>query len=359
LDTLETIFKDPNIDSWFFGFTGSAVAGLDDIIERFRPMVESITPEEIIGPNPPPRVGCIGEGDKLISYFITKMFGPTFFATPERAIRALAALYRYKKVLDEANSEVKPADIAADRDTCEEIVAGALEAGRHELTETESKKIMAAYQIPTTETFLAGTAGEAAQYADQVGYPVVMKIASADILHKSDAGGVKLNLTCEADVTASFDEIIANAHGYNPDANITGVTVQKMIPAGVEVIIGAKMDPQFGQVVLFGLGGIFTELLKDISLRLVPITPRDAEQMVNEIKTRRLLEGYRQFQPVDKDALASILTKVSALVQDLPMVKEIDLNPVIAYPDGAIAVDARVILAGDSSSEDIVPHKTC
>jgi acetyltransferase len=344
LDTLETIFSDPNVDSWFFGFTGSAVAGLDEIIDRFKPIVESVTPEDIIGPNPPTCVGCIGEGDKLISYFITKMFGPTFFSTPERAIRALAALYRYKVMLDDMSAEQSSSDIEGDRATCEEIITAALGEGRFELTESASRKIMAAYEIPTPESFVAETKAEALQYASQIGYPIAMKIASPDILHKSDANGVRLNINGEEEVSSCFDEIVANALIYKPDANIAGVMVQKMAPPGVEVIIGAKLDPQFGPALLFGLGGIFTELLKDFSLRLAPLTPLDAERMIGDLKTQRLLNGFRQFQPVNRGALGSILMKVSSLVQDHPRIKEIDLNPVIAFDNGAIAVDVRILL---------------
>ncbi|HME53779.1 MAG TPA: acetate--CoA ligase family protein [Candidatus Lokiarchaeia archaeon] len=359
IDVLEDIFKDPNVDAWFFGFTGTTVAGLEEIIDRFTPLIETIDTKDTMGENPPPCVGCIGENDKLIRPFIEKMFGPLFFPTPERAIRALNALYQCYLIRENKKIEGEPAGIDADRLACKQVISEALSENRRELTEVESKKILTAYQIPSSETYLAVTPAEAVQFAEQVGYPVVLKIASPEILHKSDAGGVKLDITCEADVKRCFNEIIANARDYNPDANIAGVSVQKMLPNGIELIIGTKQDPQFGPVILFGLGGIFTELLKDISLLLVPLTLQDAIHMIEGIKTRQLLEGFRQFKPVDKDALVSILIKVSALAQDNPNIKEIDLNPIIAYPDGAIAVDARIILTDEKSDEDMIPAMQC
>ncbi len=344
IDTLETIFSDPNIDSWFFGFTGSAVAGLDDIIERFRPMVESISPEDVMGKNPPPCVGCIGEGDKFISFFISKMFGPTFFGTPERAIRALSALWKYKQILDESKSPALIPDVKGNQVLVKNIITNAQKSNRFELTEIESKQILAAYKIPVTETLLAKTPDEATKIAEKLGFPVVLKIVSPDILHKTDAGGVKLNLHTGPEVREAFNQIITGAKKFKADAAIEGVAVQKMASPGVEVIVGTKEDHQFGPVILFGLGGVLVELIKDVSLRLTPITELDARKMLGELKTAHLLKGYRHYKPVKLDALVDILIRVSALVGENPAIKELDLNPIFATPEGAVAVDARVIL---------------
>jgi acyl-CoA synthetase (NDP forming) len=168
---------------------------------------------------------------------------------------------------------------------------------------------------------------------------------SPDIAHKSDAGGVKLNLADEAAVATAFDDIMASAKGAVPNASIDGVSVQQMAAAGIEVIVGVNADPQFGPVLMFGLGGVLVELLEDVAFRIVPIEPRDARQMVREIKGFKLLEGYRGQPAADVGALESLLLKVSQFVDAHLEVAELDLNPVFAYADGAVAVDARIVLA--------------
>ena len=176
------------------------------------------------------------------------------------------------------------------------------------------------------------------------GFPVVLKIASPDIVHKSDAGGVKLGLGTSKQVGKAYDDILRAISQKYPQAMIQGVSVQKMARPGVEVIIGMSRHAQFGPVLMFGLGGILVEIMRDVSFRIVPLTRRDAGEMIREIKGYPLLEGYRGQEPVDISNLEDLLLKVSDFVEQNPEVKELDLNPIFAYPDGAIAVDARVIL---------------
>ncbi len=213
------------------------------------------------------------------------------------------------------------------------------------LTEVESKDILEEAGIPTARARLAATAAQAVSAANEVGFPVALKIVSPDITHKSDIGGVKLNLGSADEVKAAFKEIIAAAKKAQPDAKIDGVSVQKMARPGTEVIMGMTQDAQFGPVLMFGLGGIFVEVLKDVSFRLVPITPRDARQMIQEIKGRPLLEGYRGQEPADVDALEKLLLRLSDFIEKHPEIAELDLNPIFAYKDGAVAVDARIILS--------------
>jgi len=172
----------------------------------------------------------------------------------------------------------------------------------------------------------------------------VLKIVSPDIIHKSDAGGVLLNLKNPVDVASGYSRIIENAKKYKADAKIVGVLVQEMAPQATEVIVGAIKDPQFGQTVMFGLGGIFVEILKDVNFRVAPITTEDAREMITQLKAYPLLKGYRNTPPVDIDALVEILCRTSRLVMDNPEIKELDLNPVMAYSNGAKVVDARIIL---------------
>ncbi len=216
---------------------------------------------------------------------------------------------------------------------------------RKVLTEVESKDILEEAGIPTARARLATTADEAVTAAKDVGLPVALKIVSPDITHKSDIGGVKLNLNTPDEVKAAFDAIVAAARKAQPDAKVDGVSVQKMARPGIEVIMGMSQDAQFGPVLMFGLGGILVEVLKDVSFRLVPITPRDAHQMVQEIKGRPLLEGYRGQEPADIEALEKLLLRLSDFIEKHPEIAELDLNPIFAYKDGVIAVDARIILS--------------
>ena len=213
------------------------------------------------------------------------------------------------------------------------------------LTEVESKDILEEAGIPTARARLASSAQEAAKIAREIGFPVALKIVSPDISHKSDVGGVKLGLKTQEEVTAAFDEIIAAAKKAQPKAKVDGVSVQQMARPGVEVIMGMTQDPQFGPVLMFGLGGIFVEVLKDVSFRLVPIAARDARQMVQEIKGHPLLEGYRGQEPADIEALEKLLLRLSDFIEKHPEISELDLNPIFAYNDGALAVDARIVLS--------------
>jgi len=181
--------------------------------------------------------------------------------------------------------------------------------------------------------------------ADELGYPIVLKVVSPQITHKSDVGGVALGLASKDDVGAAFDRITAAAKQRVPDADIQGVAVQRMERPGTEVIIGVTKDPQFGPVLMFGLGGVLVEVLKDVAFRIIPINDRDAAQMVEEIKGFPLLQGYRGSEATDIGKLKALLMQVSSFIEQHPEVAELDLNPVFAYSDGALAVDARIVLA--------------
>ena len=226
--------------------------------------------------------------------------------------------------------------------------ADVLSAARREkrvvLNEVEAKEVVRDAGIPVVEAKQAATKEEAVATAKALGFPVVVKVASPDFLHKSDIGGVKVNLKSEAEVEAAWDEIMDAAKKANPSASIQGVAVQKMAVQGTEVIIGGTKDPQFGPVLMFGLGGVFVEVLKDVAFRVVPITRRDARQMIRDIKGYPVLEGYRTQGPADLAALEEALLNTSRLMEEHPEIKELDLNPIFAYPQGIAAVDARIIL---------------
>jgi acyl-CoA synthetase (NDP forming) len=231
--------------------------------------------------------------------------------------------------------------------TGDKIIRAARKEGRTYLTELESKQILKEAGIDTTEIRLAKSRAEAISLSKESGFPVVLKIVSPDVIHKSDAGGVKLNLDSQKEVAKAFDDIISAIKKHEPTARIEGVAVQRMARPGTEVIIGMYKDAQFGPVLMFGLGGIFVEVLKDISFRIVPLTRRDAREMIREIKGYPILEGYRGQEPANIAVLEDFLLKVSDFVERRPEIKELDINPIIVYRDGALAVDARVILESD------------
>jgi len=224
-------------------------------------------------------------------------------------------------------------------------IAAARAAGRTLLTEVESKQLLGAAGIPVTPAQLARSADEAVAAAQAQGFPVVLKVVSGDIAHKSDVGGVELGLKTAAAVRAAYKRIVANAKKAAPGATVDGVSVQPMAKQGTEVIIGTTTDPQFGPVMMFGLGGIMVEVLKDVAFRIIPLEPRDARQIVREIRGFPVLTGVRGQPPSDLMALERMILQVSEFAQAHPEVAELDLNPVFAYPDGALAVDARVVLA--------------
>jgi acyl-CoA synthetase (NDP forming) len=224
------------------------------------------------------------------------------------------------------------------------IIDGARREGRSLLTEIEAKQVLEEAGVPVSPARLAKTRDEAVKVAGQLGFPIVLKIVSPQITHKSDVGGVALNLNSADEVGAAFDRVVASAKQHEPNATIEGVAVQRMEKQGIEVIVGMTKDPQFGPVLMFGLGGVLVEVLKDVAFRVVPINERDARQMVHEIKGFPLLEGYRGQDPADVKRLEDLLLKVSAFVEQHPEVAELDLNPVFAYKDNALAVDARIVL---------------
>lgn len=216
--------------------------------------------------------------------------------------------------------------------------------GRDFLFEHEAKTLCGLYGLPVTRIKVGETEDEAVKAAEEIGFPVVLKIVSPQVLHKSDAGGVLINIGDEDGVRKGYNKILENVKSHVPDAEITGILVQEMAPNGTEVIVGSTKDPTFGPTIMFGLGGIFVEILKDVSFRLAPITRTDAEEMVREIKAYKILEGARGMPPADQETIVDMLLATSEMLMECPEIKELDMNPVLVYEKGARIVDARVIL---------------
>src|SRR2546425_8865228 len=216
--------------------------------------------------------------------------------------------------------------------------------GRTALTAPEGKLVCEAYGIPVPNEGLATSAQEAVRLAQEIGYPIVLKIVSTDILHKADAGGVLTGLASAAEVERGYSTILANARAYKANARILGVQVQQMLPAAQEVIVGATTDPSFGKLVAFGLGGILVEVMQDITFRLAPTSHQEAVAMLDDIAGAAVLHGVRGAPGVDREALGTLIANVSQLVHDFPAIHEMDLNPVFASSTGATAVDVRIVV---------------
>ena len=263
------------------------------------------------------------------------------FDTPERGIETLEAMYRYQQWCAREKPEAHSFDF--DENAIQRAIDAAAQRDMDSLGERHAQSILKAAGIPIPESKLAPTPGDAAACAERMGFPVVLKISSDDILHKSDAGGVKVGMQNAEEVKQAFAEIMDSAREYNPTADIDGVLVQRMVDGGTEVIVGMNRDPQFGPMIMFGLGGIYVELLKDVSFRVAPITALDAEEMIDEIRTSKMLKGFRGKPEGDLEALKDCLMRVAQLAQQFPQLAECDLNPLKVFPkgDGIVAVDVR------------------
>jgi acetyltransferase len=292
-----------------------------------------------------PVLACfMGEAKMGIGIEILKEYKVPNYPFPERAVQALGAMLNYRLWLERPPSTIE--DFEVDMERVRRILDRARSEGRFALGNAEAKEVIFAYGIQIPASLLASTPDEAVDIADEIGYPVAMKIASPDILHKTDIGGVKLNINNPADVRDAFDLLFFRATRYMPEAEILGCLVQEMVIGGKEVIIGMNRDPQFGPLLMFGLGGIYIEAIRDVSFRLAPLSRKEAEEMVSEIRGWELLRGVRGEKPVDIEAIVDCILRVSQLVTDFPEIMELDLNPLIVREKGrgAVCVDTRLII---------------
>ena len=264
---------------------------------------------------------------------------------PERMVATIEAMYNYKVWRDKPKAA--PFDAPRQKEKVAEIIAKARKSGRLELGESEAREVVTAYGFQVPKSMLARTTVEAIVAGEEVGYPLVMKIASPDILHKSDIGGVKVGIQDPSETRRTFVAMMDNARRRMPEAEIWGVLVQQMVGGGKEVILGMNRDPQFGPMIMFGLGGIYVEALKDVSFRIAPLATEDAEEMIREIHAYALLRGVRGEKPVNFDAIKESLLRLSLLVTDFPEVVELDINPLKVFSDNQmpIAIDARLTVA--------------
>jgi acetyltransferase len=334
---LEAALEDPNVDGVVVLLTPQAGTDVEEIARSIgeyaarykeKPVVTSFMGGISLGP---------------AKQILNEWHIPNY-TFPERAIQALAAMARY------ADSKRKPEPeyprFEVNTEQVRNLFAKVRESGRVELGEIEAREVMEAYGLRLPQSRLAHTPDEAAQIANEIGYPVVMKISSPDILHKSDIGGVKVGLSDSTEVRDAFELIEYRARKYSPQATVWGVLVQEMVRKGRELLVGVSRDPQFGPLVAVGMGGIYVEVLRDVALRLAPMSREEVSEQLRSIKTFPLLKGVRGEPTADLEAIEEVVLRISQLVTDFPEIVEMDINPLVAHyqGEGAVVVDARIIL---------------
>jgi len=282
--------------------------------------------------------------DPIKSLDILKAAGVPVIESSERTAQCLSALMHFSINQKKISRMQIPTGAAKERPAVKKLFKKVGEEKRHNLLETEARELLKEYHISLPEAELANNLDKAVEAGNRLGYPLAMKVVSPDIIHKSDAGGIKLGLNNQEDIKRAFKEIVENAEKVVTKEKILGTLISPMAKKGQECIIGMIRDAQFGPVIMFGLGGIFVEVLKDVSFRVAPLAAEDIDEMVKEIKGYKILTGIRGEKPKDIEAIKDILVRLSEIVIDNPEIKEIDLNPVIVHEKGASIVDSRVIL---------------
>ena len=297
----------------------------------------------------------VAEGRNLLSEA-----GISVFETPERAVEGFSYLAQYhrNRTLSLEVPRARAFEQGLDLDGARMIIANALAAGRNMLSDTESKALLSAFNIPVNLTIEVKSANDALIAAETVGFPVAMKIASPEVSHKTDVGGVKINVAHAATVKRAFHEIVQNVRKALPDALISGVTVEAManLRQARELVIGASRDPVFGPTILFGAGGTMVEVMKDSAVALPPLNSVLSERLINRTRVSKALDSFRDYDPVDKAAVVDVLKRVSIIVSELPEIIELDINPLFAGPDGVLAVDARITIARPPSMDGRYDH---
>ncbi len=329
----------PNVGSVVTMCTPSATLNYDDLARILVKMSQQFPNKTILA-------SLMGLAEGMENRRIMSEGGIPYYLYSEPAIRTLKAMYDFKKWVDEASNKRAILQFAKDIAKVKSIFENVRKNGRSNLLEEEGYEVLEAYGFPTPKSILCTTEQECMDAVEQIGYPLVMKIVSPDIIHKSDAGGVKVGIKTDDELRNSFRTITKNALKYKSDAKIKGVLVQEMVKSAKETILGASQDPTFGPVIMFGLGGIYVEVLKDVVFRIVPIDEQEAINMVESIKTIKLLKGVRGEKSSDLKAISDSLQRLSQLVVDFPEIKEFDINPLLVLEEGkgARVVDARIIL---------------
>jgi acyl-CoA synthetase (NDP forming) len=328
--------KDKNVHSSIIILTATSFTNVDKIADSIVKTTKKF--------QKPVLCNFLGVYDVSSGIDILEENGIPSYRFPESAARALSEMTKFNLWLNRPKTGVKK--FSVNKAGAKKIIDSVKKEGRFFLLEHESYEVLKAYQFPLVKSSFARNKTEAANAAQKIGFPVVLKIASPDILHKFDFGGVKLNLKNKNEVHEAYQEILKNIMSKKPKAKIRGVLVEEMASQGKEIILGMSRDPQFGPILMFGLGGIYVEVLEDVSFRLAPIRERTADMMIAKTKTHKILEGFRGEPPYDIKAVAECLKRLSQLVTDFEEIKELDINPLFVYErgKGCAIVDARIIL---------------
>ncbi len=339
--TLKVVCRDDNVDGVVVIMTPAATV---EPMELARLICQ-------VGTNKPVFAALMGSHSVSESRMYCMGQGMPAFDFPEDAVQAMRGMLTYHNWVNAKPR--RPEIVEGDRDKVARIIQTLRRQGRLQMSETEAQECFAAYGIPVARSLPAATSQEAVAAAEELGWPVVMKIDSPAIVHKSDVGGVRVNLGTPQEVADAFLEMTSQVHRRFPNAWVRGVLVQEMVRGGRETILGLSHDPQFGPLLMFGLGGIYVEVLKDVSFRVGPLSLADAEEMVKEIRSFPLLRGVRGEPPADLAALAQALLALSSLAHDFPALAEADINPMLALPrgEGVVAVDARISLSPPKGDE--------
>jgi acetyl coenzyme A synthetase (ADP forming)-like protein len=330
----EAVMLDENIDGSVIILSPQAATEVDQTAELIGDLAERV--------DKPVLTSFMGRVSLEEAHSILKKHSVPNYSYPERAVNAFRAMAEYSLWLQSPRPE--PMRFSVDRQQVLDLLARAFDEGRTEMADTDGRRILKAYGFRTPETILARTSKEAIEAAEKIGMPVVMKIAAKDILHKTDLGGVAVGLRTPEEIRLSFLEMTTRAHGYL----VEGVNVQEMIVGGKEMILGMSCDSTFGPLLLFGLGGIYVETLKDTSFRIAPVNEDEARRMIREIRSYSILEGTRGEPPSDTDAIIEYILRMSQLVTEVPSIVELDINPLMVLPQGAVAVDCRMVIKEDA-----------
>jgi len=332
--TINTLLKDPQID-------GLLIICVPAVLQLIPAITQTIS-EISLHAQKPIFISFVGGEIVNPAVKILNQHGIANYPSPERAVAALEMVYKYQNY--RSSPVIKPSKPKRPNPVVQKIVRKLEGLGKIHLGELDAIRIINAYGIKTPRNLVAHTPHEAVRLAKQLGYPVVMKIASPDILHKTEVGGVRVNIHHDNQVRETFQELMTNAQAKMPQAELIGVSVQEMVQGGKEVIIGMTRDPQFGPLIMFGLGGIYVETFKDVAFRIAPLTEKDAEDMIREVKAYPLLMGVRGEAPVDIATIKNTLLTISQMAMDFPQISELDINPLKIFPKGGIALDARLTL---------------
>jgi acetyl coenzyme A synthetase (ADP forming)-like protein len=333
---IDTVLADPNVDALMVVLTPQTMTQIPETADALGTISKKYG-KPVFG-------AFMGDAAIQPGVEVMRSHSVPNYQVPERAVTAIAAMRDYRTWLNTPPLAVETFNV--NRGKVAELLARTRAEGRVTMGDAEAREVLEAYGIPLPKSGIAETPDDAVRMAEEIGYPVVMKIASPDILHKSDIGGIKLNIQSASEVRDAFDLLIYRAKRFMPDATIWGCQLQQMVKGGREIIIGVNRDPQFGPLLMFGLGGIYVEVLKDVTFRIAPIDRRQATEMLDEIRAYKLLRGVRGEKPSDRAAIVDTLLRISQLVTDFPEIVELDINPLMVFEQGrgVLGIDMRLAL---------------